>query len=334
MKAIVYSEFGAPDVLKLKEVEKPTPKDNEVLIKVHATSVKYGDLVARNFRNIPLKYFHMPAPMVFLMQFVFGISKPKINILGSEFSGEIESVGKKVAKFKEGDQVFGYLGQTMGANAEYLCIQEDKMIGAKPENMTHEEATCIPYGAIMAYTHLKKVNIKPGQKVLVNGASGGIGSAAVQLAKNYGAEVTGVCGTPRMEYVKALGADHVIDYTKEDFTQNGETYDVIYDILGKSTFSKCKNSLKKQGTYLNASFKMKKVFQMLITKFSSKKVICVIGNENPEDMPIFTKLAEEGKLKAGLVQTFPLEDTPEAHKYLEKGLHKGNVVITIDHISK
>jgi NADPH:quinone reductase-like Zn-dependent oxidoreductase len=330
MKAVVYTKFGGPEVLKLKEVEKPTPKENEVLIRVHATSVKYGDLVARNFKNIPLRNFHMPAPMVFPMKFLFGISKPRITILGSEFSGEIVSVGKKVTKFKNGDQVFGYIGSPMGANAEYMCMPEDKMIGLKPDNMTHEEATCIPYGAIMATTHLKRVDIKKGKKVLINGASGGIGSAAVQLAKHYGAEVTGVCGTPRMEFVRSLGADHVIDYTKEDFTQTGKTYDVIYDILGKSTFSKCKNSLKKGGVYLNASFKMRKVFQMLITKFGgSKKVICVIGNEDPKDMPTFRKLAEDGKLRTIVDRTFSLEDTEEAHRYLESGQHKGNVVISI-----
>ena len=234
MKAIVYTEYGPPDVLQLKEVEKPTPKDNEILVKVLATPVNYGDIVARNFKNIPIREFHMPLLFLLPARISFGLSRPKRTILGSEFAGEVENVGKDVSKFKPGDPVFGYLGQKMGANAEYLCMPEDGMVGIKPTNMTYEEAACVPYGGIMALSHLRKVVVKKGQKVLINGASGGIGSLAVQLVKYYGAEVTGVCSTPRLSYVKALGADKVIDYTKEDFTKNGETYNLIYDGLVKS----------------------------------------------------------------------------------------------------
>ncbi len=206
MKAIEYTEFGPPDVLQLSEVEKPAPKDNEVLIRVHATPVNYGDLTARNFKNISSSEFHMPLPLLLPTRMYFGFTKPKINILGSEFAGEIESVGKDVKLFKKGDQVFGYLGQRMGAYAEYLCMPEDGSVAIKPANMTYAEAAAVPYGAIMATSLLSHGNLQRGHKVLINGASGGIGSAALQLAKYYGAEVTAVCGTPRVEYVKASGS--------------------------------------------------------------------------------------------------------------------------------
>jgi NADPH:quinone reductase-like Zn-dependent oxidoreductase len=262
MKAIVYEKYGSPNVLELREVEKPAPKDNEILIRIHATSVNIGDIWARNFKAITPSKFTMPLPLWLPSRMYFGFTKPRINILGSEFAGEVEAIGKDVKRFKKGDQVFGYRGQSMGACAEYLCIPEDGMVTSKPSNMTYEEAATVPYGALMALSLLRKVNIQSGptnragrQKVLINGASGGIGSAAVQIAKHFGAEVTGVCGTPRLEFVKSLGADHVIDYTKEDFTQNGEAYDLIFDILGKSSFSRCKSSLKQNGRYLLASFK-------------------------------------------------------------------------------
>ncbi len=266
---------------------------------------------------------------------IFGFRKPKINILGSEFAGEIESAGKDVKRFQAGDQVFGYLGQRMGAYAEYLCMPEDGSVAIKPANMTYEEAAAVPYGAIMAMSLLRKVNIQSGQKVLINGASGGIGSAAVQLARYYGAEVTGVCGTPRLEFVKSLGADKVIDYTKEDFTQNGETYDLIFDILGKSSFSRCKNSLKQNGIYLLASFKMKQLFQMLWTTMTgSKKVICAMASEKSEDLVSIKELIEAGKFKSIIDKCYPLEQAAEAHRYVESGHKKGQVVITVGHNNK
>jgi len=335
MKAVVYTEYGPPDVLHLKEVEKPTPKDNEILIRVMAAPVNYGDMVARNFKNIPTREFHMPLLFLLPARISFGYSKPKKTILGSEFAGEVEKVGKDVKKFKKGDQVFAYVGMNMGANAEYLCMPEDGMVGTKPNNMTYQEAACVPYGGIMALSHLRKVDIRKGQKVLINGASGGIGSLALQLVKHYGAEVTGVCSTPRVKYVKALGADKVIDYTKEDFTKNGETYDLIYDILGKSSFSRCKKSLKENGRYLLASFKMGKVFQMLGTKIiGKKKVICAVASEKQEDMVLLKELVEAGKIKTIIDRTYPLEETAKAHKYLEKGHKKGHVVITVEHNDK
>ena len=335
MKAIVYTEFGPPEVLQLKEVQKPAPKDNEVLIRVYAAPVSYGDLTARNFKNISSREFHMPLPLLLPTRMYFGFTKPKINILGSEFAGEIESTGKEVRLFKEGDQVYGYLGQRMGAYAEYLCMPEDGSVALKPAKMTYAEAAAVPYGAIMATSLLRKGNLQSGHKVLINGASGGIGSAAVQLARYYGADVTGVCGTPRLEYVKSLGADQVIDYTEEDFTKNGETYDLIFDILGKSSFSRCKNSLKQNGIYLLASFKMKPLFQMLWTKtVGSQKVVCAMASEKSEDLVFIKELIEVGKFKSIIDKCYPLEQAAEAHRYVETGQKKGNVVLTVEHNNK
>ena len=331
MKAIVFTEFGTPDVLHIKEIEKPTPKDNEILIRVHATSINVGDLWARNFKAITPSKFSMPLLLWFPSRLYFGLTKPRINILGNEFAGEVEAAGKDVKRFKKGDQVFGYRGQAMGANAEYLCVPEKTMVAVKPANVSYEEAAAIPYGALTALPLLRKVNIQRGQKVLINGASGGIGSAAVQLAKYFGAEVTGVCSTPRLGFVKALGADKVIDYTKEDFTQNGETYDLILDIMNKSSFDKCKNSLKPNGVYLLASFKMKQVLQMLRTSRSNgKKVICALSSENLEDMELIKKLVEEGKIKSIVDKRFPMERVVEAHRYVESGNKAGSVIITIN----
>jgi NADPH:quinone reductase-like Zn-dependent oxidoreductase len=330
MKAIVYSEYGSPNVLGLKEIAKPAPKDNEVLIRVHATSVNYGDLVARNFKEISPREFNMPFVIWLLAKISFGLSKPNITVLGSEFSGEIEETGKNVKNFKPGDQVFGYLGQSMGAYAEYFCMPENGVVAIKPANMTYEEAGVVPYGAIMALSLLRKANLQPGQKVLINGASGGIGSAAVQIARHLGAEVSGVCGTPRLDFVKSLGAAKVIDYTKEDFTQNGETYDLIFDILGKSSFSGCQNSLKQNGRYLLASFKMKQLLQMLWTsKSGRKRVICAIAPGNVEDLNFVKELVETGKIKAIIDRCFPMAQAAEAHRYVEQGHKRGNVVITV-----
>ncbi len=331
MKAIVMSEYGPPEVLKLKEVDKPTPKDNEILVRVHAVSVNYGDIVARNFKNLSPGEFNMPFLFWFLARMQFGANKPKTTILGSEFAGVVESVGKEVKRFSAGAQVFGYLSQTMGADAEYVCMPEDGEVALKPANMTFEEAAVVPYGGITALNLLRKVNIQAGQQVLINGASGGIGSAAVQLAKSYGAEVTGVCSAPRLNFVKTLGVDHVIDYTHEDFTQNGETYDLIFDILGKSSFSRCKDSLKPNGIYLLASFKSGDLLQMLWTSlFGKKKVICALSSENSGDLPHIKELIESGTIKAVIDKRFPLENTADAHRYIEDGKKKGHIVITVD----
>ncbi|WP_214481420.1 NAD(P)-dependent alcohol dehydrogenase [Bacillus sp. SM2101] len=330
MKAIVCENYGSPEVLELKDVKKPMPKDNEVLIKVNATSINYGDLVARNFNEISPSKFNMPLLFWALSKFYFGFRKPKINILGSEFAGQIELVGKDVKLFKLGDEVFGYLGQNMGAYAEYICLTEKGILATKPTNMSFEEATVVPYGAMTALNLLRKVEVRSGQKVLINGASGSIGSAAVQIAKYFGAEVTGVCSTSRVEFVKALGADKVIDYTTDDFTKNGETYDLIFDILGKSSFQRCKGSLKQSGYYLLASFKIKQLYEMLWTSmFSSKKVICALSTEKAEDLHFLKELIEKGKIISVIDRSFPLEQTDDAHRYVESGQKKGFVVITM-----
>jgi NADPH:quinone reductase-like Zn-dependent oxidoreductase len=330
MKAIVYTEYGSPDVLHLSEVEKPAPKDNEILIRIHATTVNFGDRLARNFKAVSPRQFNMPFFFWLPARLAFGLSKPRQPILGSEFAGEVEAVGPAVTRFKKSDQVFGYVGEGMGAYAEYRCMPEDGCVTLKPANLSYAEAAVIPYGSIMALSLLRKAQIQPGQKVLINGASGGIGSAAVQLARHFGAEITGVCGTPRLEFVKALGADHVIDYTKEDFTQSGETYNLIFDILGKSSFSRCKKSLKSKGIQLFASFKMKQLFQMLWTSlFGDKQVICAIAPGGLTDLIFVKELVEAGKIKAIIDRCYPLEQAAEAHRYVEQGHKQGQVVITV-----
>lgn len=336
MKAIVYTKYGPPEVLQLKEVAKPTPKDNEILIRIYATPVNFGDTLIRNFKEISPRKFHMPFLFWLLGKIFFGFRKPKITILGSEFAGEIESVGKDVTRFRKADQVFGYCGPRMGANAEYLCMPENGVVAFKPANMTFEEAAAVPYGAIMALNFLRRVHLQPGQTILVNGASGGIGPAVVQLARShYGAKVTGVCSTSRLEYVKSLGADKVIDYTKEDFTNSSETYDFIFDILGKSSFARCKRSLKPHGRCLLVSFKMKQLFQMLWTSMiGSKKVICALASEKAEDLTFVKELIEAGKIKSIIDRCYPLEQTAEAHRYVDEGHKKGHVVIVLEHNEK
>jgi NADPH:quinone reductase-like Zn-dependent oxidoreductase len=331
MKAIVYTEYGGPDVLHLKEVEKPSPKENEVLIKIRAVSVNYGDIIARNFKNASPSEFNMPSLFRLFAGFVFGWNKPKKTILGNSFAGEIEAVGNAVKHFKKGDAVFGFTEEEMGAYAEYLCMPENDKLAAKPSNMDFEAASTIPYGALMATKLLKSANTRKEQRVLVLGASGGIGSAAVQLAKHYfGAEVTGVCSTGGIEYVKKLGADKVIDYKKEDFTKSGEAYDLIFDVLGRSSFSKVKVSLTQNGIYLSVSFKMKKILQMLWTSIrGGKKVICKLAVPKQEDLIFVKSLIEDGKMKAIIDKTFPLEQVAEAHRYFERGNKKGSVVIII-----
>ncbi|MDX1688389.1 MAG: NAD(P)-dependent alcohol dehydrogenase [Candidatus Promineifilaceae bacterium] len=332
MKAVVYTEYGPPDVLHLAEVGKPVPERDEILVRNYATSINYGDITARNFRSISPGEFNMPFLFWILGRISFGLTRPRTNILGSEFAGEVESVGEDVTRFSEGDEVFGYLAQTMGANAEYVCVSEDGDVAIKPANVSYEEAAVIPYGAITALNLLRKVDVRSGQKVLVNGASGGIGSAAVQLLKYEGANVTGVCSTPRMAFVKSLGADKVIDYTREGFTEADERYDLVFDILGKSSFSRCKSVLKEDGRYLLASFKMTQLLQMLWTsRRGGKKVICALAPATCGDLPYIRELVEAGDFRAAIDKTFPLEQAAEAHRYVEKGLNKGHVALTVDH---
>ena len=328
MKAIIYTKYGPPEVLQLKEVEKPTPKDNEVLIKVYTTTVTRGDSRMRSF-TVPILMW-LPA------RIYLGIRKPKRAILGMSLAGKIESVGKNVTKFKKGDLVFAStFGENFGGYAEYKCMPENGMVFIKPSNVSFEEAAAIPGGSNMALRFLRKGNIQKGQKVLIYGASGAVGTSAVQIAKYLGAETTGVCSSANIELVKSLGADKVIDYTKEDFTKNGETYDLIFDILGKSSFSRCKSSLKQNGRYLLASFKMKQLFQMLWTSMiGSKRVICALAIDKQEDLIFIKELIEAGKIKSVIDRRFPLEQTAEAHRYVEKGHNKGKAVITVGHNKK
>ena len=330
MKAIIFSEYGSPDVLQLSDVPTPTPKAGEALIKVHATSVAYGDLLARRMGSVTSSEFNMPLALLLPTRMAFGWSKPRVNILGSEFSGEVEAVGHTVTRFKPGDQVMGYLGRRMGAYAEYVCMAESGALALKPANMTHEQAAAVPYGAIMATSLLRRANIQPCQKVLINGASGSIGSAALQLARRYGAEVTAVCGGPRMQYVKAMGADHVIDYTAQDFTQNSQRYDLIFDVLGKSSFARCRESLTPDGVYLLASFKTKALGQMLRSKVAGgQKVVCALASEKPEALAAVGKLAEAGAYTTIIDRCFPLEQAAEAHRYVESGSRTGPVVLVV-----
>jgi NADPH:quinone reductase-like Zn-dependent oxidoreductase len=320
-------------VLKLAEVAKPAPQEKEILVRNDATTVTYGDLAARNFKHMTLREFNMPALLAVYAKVSFGLRKPKQPVLGSEFSGVVEAVGALVTRFKPGDEVYGYLGQRMGAYAEYLCIPEDSTVALKPAGLTHAEAAAVPYGAIMAMDILKRVDLQAGQKVLVIGASGGIGSAAVQLARYFGACVTGVCGTLRLDYVKALGAEKVIDYSREDFTHNGETYDVILDILGRSSFARCKGSLKENGVYLLASFKTKALLQMFWTGlFGKQKVLCVLAGEKAENLAFVTGLVEAGQYRSIIDRSYPLEQAAEAHRYVEAGQKQGNVAIEIGNL--
>ena len=332
MKAIVYREFGGPEVLKLEEIEKPIPKDDEVLVKILATNINFGDLVVRRFNQVSPKQFNMPFIFWILTKLLLGINKPKINIVGSEYSGTIESMGKNVTNFKIGEEVFGYRSMKMGANAQYITVPAKGLIINKPQNVTFVEAATFPYGTLTALNLLRKAELKPDQKILIIGASGSIGSHSVQLSKHYGADVTGICGTNRLDFVIQIGADKVIDYTKQNLSEINESYDVIFDILGRSKYSECEKLLKNDGKYLLASFKMKQLGLMIWTKlFSSKKVICAMSIENYDDLVEVKNLIEKGVFKAVIDKTFELEETSKAHKYIESGKKKAQVVITVKH---
>ncbi|MDO9044763.1 MAG: NAD(P)-dependent alcohol dehydrogenase [Methanobacteriaceae archaeon] len=322
MKAIVYTEYGSPDVLQLKEVAQPVPQDNEVLIRVHATTVTTADSMMRRGESM-------------VSRIILGLRKPrkKFKIPGLELAGEIESIGKDVKRFKKGDQVYGFTGFGPGAYAEYKCMSEEGSLVLKPTNMTYEEAAAVVDGASTALFFLKeKANIQSGEKVLINGASGSIGTFAVQIAKYFGAEVTGVCSTANLELVKSLGADKVIDYTQEDFTRNGEKYDIIFDTVGKSSFSHGKDSLNKNGLYLVTVMGLRPLLQTLWTRvIGSKKVIFAMSVEKTESLIFIKELIEAGKLKPVIDRYYPLEQIAEAHRHVEKGHKKGNVVITVEH---
>ncbi|MBN1121152.1 MAG: NAD(P)-dependent alcohol dehydrogenase [Anaerolineae bacterium] len=322
MKAVIYERYGPPEVLQIKEVAKPVPKDNEVLIKIHATTVSIED---SDIRRAP---------------FGGGSGKPRNPILGTLLAGEIEAVGRSVRRFAPGDQVYGFTGffGAQGTYAEYTCMRGSGCLAIKPANMTYEEAAAIPDGGLTSLPFVRNVGkVRPGQKVLVNGASGAVGSAGVQLAKYFGAEVTGVCSTANLELVKSLGADQVIDYTQEDFTQNGQTYDVIYDAVGKSSFSKCRDTLTPRGVYMTTVPMPGDMLHMLRTLIGWGRRVrfAATGLMRParkrKDLEFLTKLAEAGEIMAVIDRVYPLEEIVEAHRYVDTGRKKGNVVITIEH---
>jgi NADPH:quinone reductase-like Zn-dependent oxidoreductase len=327
MKAIVWTKYGPPEVLQLQEVEKPTPKDNEVLIRIYATTVTAGDCELRSLK--------FPIILNLAMRLWRGILKPRgTSILGTELAGEIEAVGVDVKLLKEGDQVFGSAGMGFGANAEYICLPErpgemEGGVAIKPANMTYEEAATVPFGGRDALHFLRLGDIQSGQKILINGAGGSIGTFAVQLAKHYGAEVTAVDSTEKLEMLYSIGADRVIDYTKEDFTQRGEVYDVIFDVVGKVSLSRCDKSLKENGTYLLANPGSQMV-QALWTKLKGrKKVIIQTASGTIGDLIFLRELIEVGRLRTVIDRSYPLEQIVEAHRYVETGAKKGNVVVTM-----
>ncbi|CAD5111591.1 unnamed protein product [Dimorphilus gyrociliatus] len=329
MKAMTCNGYGPADrVFELKTIPKPIPKANEVLIKILATVVTSGDCKLRGFRGIPPSFW-LPSRLM------FGLRSPRQPIWGLLFSGEIEQIGKDVKLFKEGDQVYGSTEFGFGTYAQYKCLPETACISKKPENLSHEETVSIPFGLETAIHFLRKANIEKGQKVLIYGASGAVGTAAVQLAKHYGAEVTGVCSTTNMEMVKSLGADYVIDYTKEDFTENGVRYDIIFETVGKKSYSSCKYSLQSNGYFLMAVFAMYEICQMLWRKVvGGPKVICSVAGAVLEYYDLMRELAESGKVVPVIDRCYSLEEIPQAHIYVEGGHKKGNVVIKVDHEQK
>ncbi|MFW9783820.1 MAG: NAD(P)-dependent alcohol dehydrogenase [Candidatus Heimdallarchaeota archaeon] len=329
MKAIVCTKYGPPEVLQLREVEKPIPKDNEVLIKIHATTVTMGDCEIRSLKFTGL--------LKLLMRLGIGFRKPRkrSSVLGQELAGEIESIGNKVTQFKKGDLIFGSPGFHFGAYAQYTCLPEKGVILIKPENMTYEEAAAVPIGGLEALHYIKKAQIQEGQTILIRGASGSIGTVAIQLAKYYGAEVTGVGNPLSLEVMKSIGADKVIDYTNEDFTQNSKTYDCIFDIIGKSSFSGFERSLNKNGTYLLANPDIKLINREKRTA-KNKGFNYISGNRDEtnemlEQLNFLKELIEEGKLKTVIDRRYPLEKMVEAHKFVEEGQKTGNVVINMEH---
>jgi NADPH:quinone reductase-like Zn-dependent oxidoreductase len=323
MKAIVYKEYGSPGVLKLVDIPMPTPGEDEVLVRVHAATVGTWDCECRSF-TFPL-WLWLP------LRIAMGLRKPRCQVLGQELAGEIQAVGKNVTRFKRGDQVFASVGLGFGAHAEFKCLSSNGPIAIKPANMSYEEAAGIPVGGDNALHFLRKAEIQGGERVLVNGAGGNIGVLAVQLAKHFGAEVAAVDSTEKLDMLREIGADHVIDYTTEDFTESGERYDVIVDLVHKSAYSRCVRSLAPNGRYLLVN---PTLFSMVRGRWTSitsrKKVVSKFASSKPEHLIALKELAEAGKIRAVIDRCYPLERAAEAHAYVDTGRRKGTVVLTIE----
>jgi len=323
MRAVVYTKYGSPDVLQLKEVEKPIPKDDEVLIKVHAAEATKTDCELRSF-NFPVKWFRLP------LRIAMGLIKPKKQILGGYFAGEIESVGKDVSKFKKGDQVFGTTKLRMGAYGEYVCLPASYTLVPKPYNVSFEEAAAVPLGGLNALHFLRKANIRKGEKVLINGAGGSIGTFGVQIAKAMGAEVTAVDSTIKEEMLHRIGADYFFDYTKEDFTKSRKTYDVIFDMVAKSSYSECVKILNPKGRYLMANPRISDMLRSVLTsKFTDKTAIFVFAGEKEEELLALKEMIEEGKIKSIVDKIYSFEQAAEAHRRVETEQRLGPVVISV-----
>ena len=323
MKAVVYTKYGSTDVLQLKEVEKPIPKDDEVLIKVHAAEATKTDCELRSF-NFPVKWFWLP------LRIAIGLIKPKKQILGGYFAGEVESIGKDVSKFKKGDQIFGTTKLLMGAYGEYVCLPASYTLVSKPYNVSFEEAAAVPLGGLNALHFLRKANIRKGEKVLVNGAGGSIGTFGVQIAKAMGAEVTAVDSTIKEEMLRRVGADHFFDYTKEDFTKSSKTYDVIFDMVAKSSYSQCVKALNPKGRYVMANPRMSDMVRSVVTSmFTDKTAIFVFAGEKEEELLALKEMIEEGKIESIVDKIYPLEQAAEAHRRVETEQRLGPVVISV-----
>ena len=321
MKAVVCTRYGPPEVLQVREVSKPAPKDSDVLVRIHATTVQVGDVRARAFTFAP--WIWLP------LRLVFGLTKPRKTIPGSEFAGEVEAVGRAVRRFKPGDEVFGSTWEMGfgGACAEFKCVQEDGMLARKPTSASYEEAAALVESSLSALHFLRRGNVGPGKTVLIVGASGAVGTAAVQLAKHLGAEVTGVCSTRNLDLVRSLGADHVIDYTQEDFTESGQRYDVIFDTVIKTSFPRCRDSLVEGGVYLTDDWPL--LWALWTSLVGSKKVIFGVAPKRTEDLVFLRDLVETEKLRPVVDSSYPLEQIVEAHRHVESGHKRGAVVVTV-----
>ena len=323
MKAIVWTAYGSPDVLQMQDVEKPTPSDNEVLVRIRATTVTTPDCELRTFKTFSALWLPL--------RLYVGLLRPtRVKILGQEIAGEIEAVGKDVTLFKEGDQVFALTGLRLSANAEFICLPEKAMMALKPANMTFEEAAAVPLGGPEAFHLLRPANIQSGSRVLIIGAGGTIGSYGVQVARHFGAEVTGVDSTEKLDMLRSIGAEQVVDYTREDFARNGQTYDVIFDAPGKSSFSRCEGSLKENGQYISANPGWSQLMRMGRGHITpGRKVQAAYSSPTKKDLLLVRELIEAGKIKAVIDRRYPLEKTAEAHRYAETGRKRGNIAITV-----